>query len=463
NDAQGRKMSKSRGNTVDPWEVVGKSGADALRWYLFISGSPDQNKSFDPAGVHEGLRAYFLTLWNLYSFFVSYARLDGPDLSQDVPFEERPFIDRWILSRLQTVIAETTERLDTFQVAPAARGLADLVVNDLSRWYVRRSRRRFWKADDDGDKLSAYLTLYEALVTVTKLSAPFAPFVSEALYQNLVRKVDGDAAESVHLDAWPEPDKGAIDAQALADMDVVTRVVALGRTARSQSNIKTRQPLEEIAVYVLTDAEREGLERHKALVLEELNVKNLRFVTDRGELSSVTVDVNWRVAGPLLRDKTGAVRKLLQTAPPADLADRVQAGEGIALDLGGQTLELPADVFVLKAVGVEDRETAEENDTVVALSTALSEALILEGRARDIVRVIQTSRKNAGLELSDRIHVGLEIPAALQAAVDAHRAYIQEETLADVLGLDALDGESHTETFKVEGEAVTVSLRKKSS
>ncbi|MEM1180080.1 MAG: DUF5915 domain-containing protein, partial [Acidobacteriota bacterium] len=226
---------------------------------------------------------------------------------------------------------------------------------------------------------------------------------------------------------------------------------------------KTRQPLAEIAVHVPTDAAREGLERHKALVLEELNVKNLRFVTDKDELSSVTVDVNWRVAGPLLRDKTGAVRKLLQTSPPADLADRVRAGESVTLDVGGGALELPADVFTLKTVGATDRETVEEKDTVVALATALSDELILEGRARDLVRVIQTSRKNADLDLADTIELGLELPDDLRAAVEAHRGYIQEETLATGLNFEALGDGAYAETFKVEGVEVTVSLRKVSS
>ncbi|HZY56594.1 MAG TPA: class I tRNA ligase family protein, partial [Rubrobacteraceae bacterium] len=278
-DAEGRKMSKSRGNVVDPWDIFEKQGADALRWALYTATNPGNPRRFSEDQVDEAVRKYLLTLWNTYSFFVTYARIDGFDPKEDyVDPRERSLMDRWALSRLQLTARTVAEKLDAYDVTAAGRSLGEFV-DELSNWYVRRSRRRFWKGEDDLDKKAAHSTLYECLVAVAKLGAPFTPFIAEALYQNLVVNADASALESVHLADWPEVDESLIDEELTRRMLAARRVVALGRAARNAAAIKTRQPLREVVVVpgeaAGADSFREGVESLREIVLDELNVKEL--------------------------------------------------------------------------------------------------------------------------------------------------------------------------------------------
>ena len=258
-DEKGEKMSKSRGNAVDPWKVLEDQGADALRWYLYASSPPGNQKRFSQGLVDETLRDFFMTLWNTYSFFVLYANLDKPDLTQEVPVSERPEIDRWLVAKVNALVQEVTENLEGYDPTGSSRAIRDFVVDDLSNWYVRRNRRRFWKSESDTDKLAAYKTLHEALMTVAKLVAPMAPFTSEHLYQNLVLSVFPNEPESVHLASWPTFDTSLIDTELLRDMNALIRIVELGRGARAASGMKTRQPLPEVLVRVRSSEELEGL------------------------------------------------------------------------------------------------------------------------------------------------------------------------------------------------------------
>ena len=261
-DEKGEKMSKSKGNIVEPETILSKQGADALRWYLFSSAPPGNSRRFSESLVDETLRDFLLTLWNTYSFFVLYANLDKPDLSKNVPVSERAEIDKWLVSRLNQLIKDVTEGLELYDPTPVCRTIRDFVVDELSNWYVRRNRRRFWKSENDTDKLSAYKTLHEALVTVSQLIAPMAPFISEELYRNLVLTITPDAPESVHLSQWPAHDENLIDQNLLRDMSALLKVVELGRSARNTSGLKIRQPLPEVLVRVRTNEELNWLKTH---------------------------------------------------------------------------------------------------------------------------------------------------------------------------------------------------------
>ena len=310
-DADGQKMSKSKGNVVEPDDILDHQGADALRWFMFASQQPWSPRRFGPEMVDEVVRKFLLTLWNTYSFFTVYANIDRFDpTAQDVPVAERPLLDRWLVGELNTLVQDVTAGLEAYDATGTCRAIQQFV-DDLSNWYVRRSRRRFWKSESDADKLAAYHTLHEALVTVTKLLAPFTPFVAEELYQNLVRSVDAAAPESVHLCAWPVVDEQVIDAGVSFDMAVARRVVEMGRAARNAAAVKTRQPLAEVVV-ALPDAEARAVGRLRDVVLDELNVKDLRLAGGEDELVAYVVKPNLKVLGPKLGKRIGPLQAVAQ-------------------------------------------------------------------------------------------------------------------------------------------------------
>lgn len=444
NDSQGRKMSKSRGNAVDPWSVLDNQGADALRWYLYSSGQPDQNKNFDVRHVSEALRGFYTTLWNCYSFFVTYARLDRPDLAAEVPLAERPRIDRWQVARLQQLIAGVTERLDAFDPAHACRLISDFVNDDFSNWYLRINRRRFWKSNEPADKLAAYKTAYETLATVVHLMAPMSPLISEAIYRNLVKSWERGANDSVHLSEWPTGDDRLVDEQLLEDMAVARSVIELGRSARSESQLGVRQPLSEIQVRLSSEAEEAALRRTEDLVLRELNIKRLTILPRETQLVRFVLRPNYRLLGRRIGARVSLVAKALEDLGMEEMqaaAERVGAGQALALDLGndGERIEIEAEAFQIEIRGLEGQVTVEKGGTLVALKTALDNELIQEGRARNLVRLVQNARKEAGLEVQTRIDLGLELSAELEAAVEAHREYLMAEVLAESLVFGRLD------------------------
>jgi isoleucyl-tRNA synthetase len=465
-DAEGKKMSKSRGNVIDPWEVFSKQGADALRWALYTATSPGNPRRFSMDQVDDAVRKHLLTLWNTYSFFVTYARIDGFDPKEDyVAPEERSLMDRWALSELQLTTKTVTERLDAYDVTAAGRSLGEFV-DELSNWYVRRSRRRFWKGEDDLDKKAAHSTLYECLVAVAKLSAPFTPFIAEALYQNLVVNADAVAPESVHLADWPEVDEALVDEKLSKDMAAARRVVALGRAARNTAAIKTRQPLREVVV-VPEAADgapkfREGVECLRDIVLDELNVKELRF-GEAEDVLAYDLKPNLSVVGPKYGKLVPGIRQALAEAPP-EIGERAAAGEEIPVNVDGQEVVLGPEELLVEPRERPGYALVREGELAVALDTELDDELIDEGLVRELVHGVQNLRRERGFEIEETISVTLGgSPRIVGLLRGPWGDYFKAEVLARKLNLDesGTDGAAEAvDTVRVDGEELFVKMEK---
>ncbi len=440
-DGEGQKMSKSKGNIVDPWDVLNVQGADPLRWYLYTANPPGEPRRFSKELVGDSIRRFMLTLWNTYSFFVSYANLDQPDLTAaaKVPYKDRPLIDQWLVARLNALVLEVTGLMEKYEVTAPARAIEGFV-DDLSNWYVRRNRRRFWKSESDSDKLAAYQTLYEALVTVSKLCAPFIPFTADAMYRNLVQSVDPAAPESVHLCDWPEADKSLIDEALLKDIGTVIKVVSLGRAARSASKLKVRQPLLEVLIKPRDPAEAAGLTRFKQQVLEELNVKEMQVVTDGADILNYTIKANFKLLGPKLGKRLGEVQKALGALDGGAANAKLRAGQSLTVTLAdGETLELSPEEVLVDAKQREGYAVVDEGGYAVALNKLVTPELKREGLLRDLIRFIQSARKDADFNITDKIAVyyravgdasGLEADLTEALAEPEALRYVQAETLA---------------------------------
>jgi isoleucyl-tRNA synthetase len=457
-DEDGRKMSKSVGNVLDPWVVLESQGADALRWYLFTSGSPWANRRLGPSVVDEFLRRYLLTLWNTYSFFVTYATLDGFDpAAATVPVSERPELDRWVIAELHDTIREVTDALENYDALTGGRRL-DAFVDDLSNWYVRRSRRRFWRSGSLGereskDKASAYATLYECLVTIARLTAPYTPFLAEAMFTNLT------GAESVHLDTWPTYDEVLIDQGLIERMRLARQLVALGRAARAKAKVKTRQPLPK-ALAVVPSAERAEVGDMARLVAEELNVKSLELVDSLEHLVHYTIKPNFRVLGPRFGPRMPAVAAALAALPPEEvraMREELAVGGPTRVVVDGETLVLDASDLEVRAEKREGYEVEHEGPYAVALDMEITPDLRAEGLAREVVRAVQEARKEAGLEIADRIGLWLEADGELADAVRAHEAWIMGEVLATALLASAPEG-AFGKVTEVEGQPLAIGV-----
>ncbi|MBM3946725.1 MAG: isoleucine--tRNA ligase, partial [SAR202 cluster bacterium] len=429
-DAKGEKMSKSKGNIVEPAAVIQAHGADALRWYLFTSSPPGNARRFSTELVGDVVRRFLLTLWNTYAFFVTYANLDRwtPGAAARGEQPELAELDRWALSELNLLVREVTAALDGYDPTTAGRRIEEFV-ETLSTWYVRRSRRRFWKSEDDADKQAAYLTLYSCLVTLAKLMAPLAPFTAEAMYQNLVRAVDELSPESVHMSDWPRVDESLIDSSLSAQVGLAMKVVGLGRAARQQAQLKVRQPLAEALVRATSPAEQQALERLEDQVKEELNVKRLRVLSDAREVAVFDVRPNLPVLGPKYGRDVGKIGAALRSLDPAAVASQVQAGRAVAA--GQFTLE--ASEVLVQVSPAPGFALATEGPYLVAVSTDLTDELIDEGLARELVHAVQNLRRDAGFEIADRIITYWQGDEAVRRAVERHRAYIAQETLSQML------------------------------
>jgi isoleucyl-tRNA synthetase len=422
-DPEGQKMSKSRGNVVVPWDVIETHGADAFRWYYFTSKQPWDGYRFSLETVGESVRQFLKTLWNTYGFFVLYANAGGIEPEADGP---RTDLDRWVLSRLHATTATAIERLDDYDTTGAGRAIADYV-EQLSNWYVRRARRRFW----DGDP-AAFATLRECLVTVAKLLAPLIPFVSDAIYDNL----DG-SEPSVHLCDYAEP--GQRDRQLEWQMDVARDAVELGRAARAQAGVKVRQPLGE-AIVVARDAERAAIERFEPLVLEELNVKRLRYVSEADELGHFELRPNYRALGPRFGKQMPQVTAAIDALDPENAARTLRQGGTVAINIEGTDHPLSAEDLQLVLRPLEGYQVERSGAHAVALDLTLDDALRREGLAREVVHAVQAARKSAGLRVEDRISLSLTGDPELLEAARAHERYVAGETLATSLRYDGSDG-----------------------
>ena len=445
-DPEGQKMSTSRGNVVDPWEVLDTHGADAFRWYYLSSQQPWAGYRFSADTVGESLRQFLLTLWNTYSFFVLYANAEGVGPG-DLPADANPDsdLDRWIVSRLQTLEAAVIERMDDFDCTTAGREIAAFV-DQLSNWYLRLGRRRLW----EGDR-AAFATLRQCLVELAKLLAPFTPFVAEEIYGNLT----GDA-ESVHLADYPEPDRALADGELEAGVEAALRAIELGRAARGKARIKSRQPLHS-AVIVATDAERAAIERLAAPVRAELNVKELEFVSEQGELVSYAVKPNYRTLGPRFGKSMPQVAAAVEALDPQHVANALRGERRFGINVDGHDHELEPDDVVLAMEAVEGFEVEVEGGRAVALALELDDELRREGLAREIVHAVQAARRDAGLDVSDRIALTLGGDAALLDAARAHEDYVTGETLAVSI---SYDGASAGSEVRIEGRELQIAVER---
>ena len=456
-DAEGRKMSKSVGNVIDPWTVLNEQGADAIRWYLLTGGSPWSSRRTSVAIIQESLRKYLLTLWHTYSFWVTYASLEGFDpTTVEIAVADRPEIDRWILAELDDTIRQVTDGLEAFDATSGGRRL-ERFVDDLSNWYVRRSRRRFWRSEEDADTRSAFLTLWECLVAVAKLGAPYTPFVADEIYTNLTA-LDPDAPDSVHLADWPEIDGTRVDDELRRRMGIIRRLVSLGRSARTEAKVRVRQPLAR-ALVVLPASDAGELAQLEALLAEELNVRHIEAASGLSDLVSFTVKPNFRALGPRFGARMGEVAKAIGRTDPHTLVEQLEGGEA-TIDLDGEEVRLSADDLDIRVEGRSGFSLAQDGPYGVALDLELTSDLKDEGWAREVVRAIQDLRKSSGLEVEDRIHLWLAAAEPIDAALERHRDYIAAEVLAVDVSFDSLPADAFSEQVSFDEGAVSISLKK---
>lgn len=457
-DAEGQKMSKSKGNIVDPWSVINQQGVDALRWYLFTASPPGNPRRFSNDLVNESLRKFMLTLWNTYSFFVTYANLDGWTPQANTKGDLQ-LIDKWALAALNILVRDVTKALEEYDVTGAARRVEQFI-DELSNWYVRRNRRRFWKSETDGDKEAAYATLYTCLVTVSKLVAPFAPFISESIYRNLVARSDSNVASSVHLASWPEVDESLIDERLVADTQVLLSAVSLGRAARKSANLKVRQPLSELWLRAPSNDQTEGLRRFEDELRDELNIKEVRYLDANSTVVEYRFKPNLRLVGKKYGKQVPALTaalKALEGDAARSAAQQLEAGQPLSLQIEGGELNVLAEEVLVETSSPEGYAVAEENGVLVALNINVTPELRLEGIARDLVRNIQDARKNADLDISDQITIFIDAPA-LREAVTTWGDYIKVETLGTDLVLGGAPEGAHSEQFELEGNNVTIAI-----
>lgn len=424
-DKDGRKMSKSKGNTVDPFTLFDQYGADALRWYLLYVSPAWTPTRFDIEGLKEVQSKFFGTLRNVYAFFVLYANTDDADPQTFfVEYQDRPELDRWILSKYNSLCREVEEALAVFDLTRAVRKIQEFVNEDLSNWYIRRSRRRFWGSELTTDKKAVYNTTYEVLLGVSKLMAPFAPFLAEEIFRNLSGKL------SVHLDYYPTADKKLIDSALEERMDLVRKIVTLGRAAREQVKIKVRQPVQEI----LIDGKYEKTIGYMIpLIQEELNVKQVIATPDLSRYMKFSLKLNFKVAGPALGAKIKAMGQVLAGLDAAQIVPRLEAGEKVPVTVEGETVELVKDYVITSITAKEGFTVAMEDDVFVILDTTLTEDLLAEGYVREFVSKVQQMRKNNGYEMMDRIKIYFAGDGEIAGAVAAYEGYIKKETLADTI------------------------------
>lgn len=457
-DGNGQKMSKSKGNVVSPWEVLEKNGADATRWYLYTASPPGQERRFSSDLVGEVLRNFTLTLWNTYSFFVTYANLDGwtPDPNSEIAYSP---LDNWLRSALHALVRDVTTALENYDVLGSTRPV-EAFVDQLSNWYLRRSRRRFWKSESDADKKAAYATLYEALVTVSKLLAPTMPFIADELYQNLVRSIDEKAPLSVHLADWPKFDASLINEKLNREMALVMKLVSLGHAARNKANRKVRQPLAEVAFAVGNRDEGAAVLAHADLLEDELNVKSVRLLNAASEAVSFSLNPLPKQLGQKYGNKFPELRKAVLALDAEATASVLLAGNPISVSVKGEAYSLLPEEIEVRVNAKSGYAVAAEGAYLAALVTDLTPELIQEGMAREFVRRVQDLRKSAELEIADRIRLYVNATPGLMQAIQSQLDYIKTETLTLELLFEAVPEGSPTVSDEFDDEKVTIGLKK---
>ncbi len=436
-DKNGQKMSKRLGNAIDPFETLEEHGPDATRWYMISNANPWDNLKFDLEGITEVRRKFFGTLYNTYSFFALYANIDGFTYSEaEVPLAERPEIDRWILSELHSLIKKVDDAYAEYEPTKAAREISDFVQENLSNWYVRLCRRRFWKGEYAQDKVAAYQTLYTCLVTVAKLSAPIAPFFMDKLYKDLTQTTSTESFESVHLADFPTYDKEMIDTDLESRMEKAQIVSSLVLSLRKKEMIKVRQPLLKVMIPVLDDKQKAELQAVSDLIKAEVNVKELELLDDASGILVKQIKPNFKVLGPRFGKDMGAVSKEIQQFSQEQIAEIERKGE-ISIVLADKNIVLTAEDVEITSQDIEGWLVANSNGITVALDITLTEELINEGIARELVNRIQNIRKDSGFEVTDKVKVVIENEPTIKRAVEANLDYIKTETLTESLEFSA--------------------------
>ncbi|MBI4810778.1 MAG: isoleucine--tRNA ligase, partial [Ignavibacteriales bacterium] len=433
-DKEGQKMSKSKGNTVDPFMVIEKYGADTTRWYLVATSPPWRPTLFDEDGLIEAQRKFFGTLLNTYAFFSLYANIDKFNYAEpSVPLHERSEIDRWIVSSLNSLIKTYDEAMNGYDVTKAARAVSDFTIDQLSNWYVRRNRRRFWKDELGTDKLAAYQTLYECLIVISKLMAPFAPFLAEKIFSNLNSVTKRENVESIHLSSIPAVEEHAIDHDLESRMDKAQRIVSLVRAIRNKSNLKVRQPLKRIILPISNDNERKAIQQTKDIILDEINVKAIEYVSDDSEIVHKTVKPNFKSIGPKYGKAVQPIAAAIRNFTPSEIK-MLETNGSISLQIEGKgTLIAREDVEILHE-DIKGWIVESDNTITVALDTELTDDLINEGYAREFVNRIQNMRKDAGFNITDRIRIRYKTNEKISKALGSLNSYVKNETLAVEFG-----------------------------
>ena len=453
-DENGQKMSKSKGNAVDPFDALNKYGADAIRWYFYINSAPWLPNRFHGKAVVEGQRKFMSTLWNTYAFFVLYADIDNFDPTKyELNYDQLPVMDKWLLSRLNTTVQAVDNDLANYKIPEAARALQEFV-DEMSNWYVRRSRERFWAKGMEQDKINAYMTLYHALVTIAKTAAPMIPFMTEDIYQNLVRSVDKDAPESIHLCDFPTVNEAWIDKDLEADMKELLEIVVLGRACRNTANIKNRQPIGTMYV----KAEKKMSEFYTDIIADELNVKEVKFADDVESFISYSFKPQLRTVGPKYGKLLGGIRQALTDINGTAAMNELRTNGVLKLDINGNDVELTEEDLLIETAQTEGYVSESDGETSVVLDTNLTPELIEEGFVREIISKIQTMRKEAGFEVMDKIVVYAHGNDKIQNVMKAHEDEIKSEVLADEMVLGETDG--YVKEWNINKEAVTMGVKK---
>ena len=454
-DENGQKMSKSKGNAVDPFDALEKYGADAIRWYFYINSPPWLPNRFHGKAVVEGQRKFMSTLWNTYAFFVLYANIDEFDPTKyNLDYDSLPVMDKWLLSKLNSVVKAVDENLASYKIPESARALQEFV-DEMSNWYVRRSRERFWAKGMEQDKINAYMTLYTALVTISKAAAPMIPFMTEDMYQNLVRSVDPSAPESIHLCDFPQVKEEWINKELEDDMEALLKVVVLGRAARNTANIKNRQPIGTMFV----KAEKEMDQFYTDIIADELNVKEVKFAKDVESFISYSFKPQLRTVGPKYGKLLNGIRTALTELNGTEAMKELKETGLLTLDIDGNKVELAEEDLLIETAQTEGYVTETDGDTSVVLDTNLTPELIEEGFVREIISKIQTMRKEAGFEVMDKIHVYAKDNQRIMDIMENHRDEIMSEVLAEEITLNETDG--YVKEWSINKENVVLGVTRK--
>ena len=451
-DEKGQKMSKSKGNAVDPFDALEKFGADAIRWYFYINSAPWLPNRFHDKAVVEGQRKFLGTLWNTYAFFVLYANIDGFDATKyTLDYDKLPVMDKWLLSKLNTVIKAVDNNLDHYAIPEAARAL-DEFVDEMSNWYVRRCRERFWAKGMEQDKINAYMTLYTALVTICKCAAPMVPFMTEEIYQNLVRSIDTSAPESIHLCDFPVANEAYINEELEQNMEIVLKVKGMGHAARNTANIKIRQPLGTMFIKGVEELP----EFYEDIIRDEVNVKKLVFTDDVREFTSYTFKPQLRTVGPKYGKQLGGIQKTLATLDGNAAMDQLNAEGAIKFDVDGVNVELTKDDLLIDIAQKPGYVAEADNTVTVVLDTNLTEELVEEGYVLELISKIQTMRKDSGFEVMDHIRVALNGNDKLSEVAARNEKAIADKVLAEeIVKNQELE---NTKEWNINGENVTIGV-----